>query len=199
MTRKTLANTAIGLLVLLTMCAVFPQVASAQNGGGKPVAQGTVNCSISSGKLKLHPIPASHKTTAVTLKANAVPPDPCFGSPTLANGDKVTITGMSLTGQGTATGGDVCNLQEIKVTVTWISDPKIAPSKITYDGGTWAPNSPTGLPANGGKLVSVHKSFGGAPPNATINLNTQKFPPDPCAGQKDITVGVVGGSVALSS
>jgi hypothetical protein len=199
MTPRTLVNTAIGLLVVAT-CAVFPQVASAQNDrGGKPVAQGTVNCAISSGKLKLDSIPASHKTTAVTLTAKAVPPGPCFGSPTLPNGNKLTITGMSLTGQGTATGGDVCNLQEIKVTVKWISDPQIAPSKITYDGGTWAPNSPTELPADGGKLVSVSKSFGGGASNATINLNTQKIPPGPCAGLKDIIVGVVGGNVALSS
>lgn len=130
------------------------------------------------------------------------PPDPCTGTGTLSSGEKVTISSLKLKGQGTATStpvtADVCVLGTINVTVSWTSDPKIAPTKLTYQGGTWEADEAPVLPAPGGNLVSDTGSFGGQGASGTISPKGE-YPPNPCAGTKPFTMHMTGGTLGLSS
>jgi len=200
MTRRALSKATVGMLALGLPVLVFSHSALAQK--GKPPAEGSVSCPISSGTLKLTPQSGSPGTLGVTLRAKIHPPSPCMGSPTLANGDSVTVTGASLKGHGTATSSptsdDTCDLGTVTVTLRWKSSPKIAPTMLTFQGGTWSPPGPPILPASGGTLESDTGSFGGSGASATITPKSE-YPPNPCAGTKPITIHITGGTVALGS
>ena len=185
----------MGTLALGFSVLVFSQGATAKN-PGKPSAEGSESCGISSGTLKLTPQSGSPGTMGVALTA-VYPPNPCAGTAHLSGGGSVTISGLALKGQGTATAsptGDICDLGTITVTLSWKSGPKVAPTMLSYQGGTWSPPGPPNLPASGGSLMSDTGSFSGGA--ATFSPKSV-WPPNPCAGTKPITVHITGGTLAI--
>lgn len=183
MARRAGAKVLVGMLVIGLGTLVLSEIASARKRPG--AATGMVSCSISSGTIELNPQPlppSGPRTGRITIQGTSKPPNPCSGSVTLGN-STVAIQGFSFRGTGTATASSngACHLGTsatpgYEVLLKWQSSPSIAPSTITFSGGTWSPPGPVDLPAPGGNLVSVTGSFGGSHSTARLELELADFP-----------------------
>ena len=201
MARRALADVAAGILVFTTALFVFLEpVSEVVASASVAPAQGSVSCSITSGTLKFTPSSAPG-TVGVVIKANAYPPSPCAGTSKLSDGTSVSISGASLNGQGTATASataaNACDLGTITVDLKWKSTPKISPTTLTYEGGTWLSSEPPQLPASGGNLESVTGSFGGSLSAVIKPILKSAWPPNPCAGTRPVTLSTSGGALSI--
>jgi hypothetical protein len=165
MVRNPFMKVATATLVLGVLTLVGSGVAWAA-----PVASGTATCPVQSGSGTLSPgLTAAGQPGGVkiTFKAKLGPSSTagCSGSATLPSGLPVVINKGTLTGSGffngpgSASGNSCVNfdgpdiLGTIKATVHWVASHPIAPSHVSYTGGTPAvsgsPTDTISLPATG--------------------------------------------------
>jgi hypothetical protein len=215
MIRPTLVKVATPALIIALMTLAAPGVAWAA-----PVATGTATCPIISGSGTLHPgltAAGSPGGVKITFKATLgpVPVAGCSSTAVLATGLPVSITGGTLKGSGSFNGppgilpisGNSCAsfdgpdiLSTIKAKVHWNAAPAIAPSKVTYTGGTpavsGAPTDTISLPAPGTSTVKAG-SLATPPLPDSIKLVTNI--PSVCAPTAPPvkTFTITGGSVSL--
>ncbi len=204
MTRWALRRVSLVLLLLGPAILASQSASAARVTESQPLAVGYVSCAISAGTLKFSPESSSPGTYRVALKAT-FPLHPCKGSGSV-NGEQFDISQLSLahmslegTGAATAssTGGDLCDLSSMSVTIDWHSKYGIAPTALAYDGGAWSRSS-WRLPAEGGSLTSDTGSFSGASDSAVVTPKVE-YQTDPCAGTQSITMPLTGGSVKLKA
>jgi hypothetical protein len=202
------------ILALVTLAA--PGVAWAA-----PVATGTATCPIVSGSGTLHPgltLAGSSGKVKIKFKATLgpVPVAGCSSTAVRPTGLPVTITGGTLKGSGVLdappasvaapTANSCANFDgpdvvgTIKAKVHWNAAPAIAPSKVTYTGGTpavsGAPTDTISLPAPGTSTVKAG-SLATPPLPDSITLVTNI--PSTCAANSPPvrTFTITGGDVSL--
>ena len=139
-----------------------------------PPAAGTLVCSLpTSGNGTFSPtltLSGSSATVSTTLNATG----PCVGHGTTHNAAghlvPLTITGVSMNGSGTikrigSGSANRCSafqahdtLGTIKVTYNWTSVPAIAPTVVTFTGGSVSIVSPTAQ-GSGGERINLNPTF----------------------------------------
>jgi hypothetical protein len=143
MLRRLLGLSAVLVLASTAFALVDPGV----SGAATPVATGTVGCKIT-GSGKFGPkLTLAGSTTTVKIKFTATSTGGC-GAQARIPGALVTISGVSIQGKGTLTSLAPGNANScanftaadtvgvVKVKFTWASVPTIAPTVVTYTGGT---------------------------------------------------------------
>ena len=149
MKRKLLAVSA----ALLVCGSLLVVIDSGVAGAVAPSATGSVVCNVT-GKGSFTPgLTLAGSTTPVHISFGAATTSGCFSAAVASNStgslSPVTITGVSVTGTGTLVPlsssllANKCavfkasdTIGVIKVHYTWISVPAIAPTTVTYTGGT---------------------------------------------------------------
>jgi hypothetical protein len=190
MLRKLLGTAAVLVLASSALALAQPGV----SGATPPPASGTVGCKIS-GSGKFAPkltVPGSHPTVKIKFTATAT--GGCGGQAG-AGGAVVNITGVTIKGVGVLTSlapgnANSCanfttadTIGTVKVKFSWVSSPAIAPTVVTYTGGTAPIVSGTPLatirfPAAAGTTVAGTGSFTPSV-NPVVNLATSIA--SPCA------------------
>jgi len=149
MNRKWIAVSA----ALVVSASLFVAIDAGLAGAVTPAATGSVVCNVT-GKGSFSPgLTLAGSATPLHISFGAVTTSGCFSAAVAPNSagslSPVTITGVSVTGAGTmvplGTGllANKCavfkasdTIGVIKVHYNWISVPAIAPTTVTYTGGT---------------------------------------------------------------
>ena len=183
MLRKLLGMSAVLVLASTAFALAEPGV----SGAAPPPASGTVGCKIT-GKGSFAPkltLAGSH--TTVKIKFTATATGGC-GAQAGAGGAVVNITGVTITGKGVLTSlapgnANSCvnfttadTIGTVKVKYSWVSTPAIAPTVVTYTGGTapivsGSPVDTIRFPAPTGTTVAGTGSFTPSV-NPVVNLAT---------------------------
>jgi hypothetical protein len=134
-----------------------------------------------------------------SLKANARPPNPCHGSPTLADGTPLTISGATVAGAGRGSGSGKCAFNDVKMSVNWQSTPKINQTNVT---STWVATSGSSGTSGTGEIVGNDSfvSLSGSSSALTVTLDTGS--PNlflHCVAAKRYKTSITGGTIAAGT
>jgi hypothetical protein len=145
---KTMYRKLLGMSAVLVLASTgFALAEPGVSGAAVPSATGTVGCKIS-GSGKFAPkLTLPGTTTTVKIKFTATATGGC-GAQARIPGALVSITGVTIKGAGTLTSlapgnANSCpnftsadTIGVVKVRFNWVSVPAIAPTIVTYTGGT---------------------------------------------------------------